>query len=243
MKTVIIIPVRMASKRFPNKPLALINGVPMIQRVWQQAIKSKFGDVYVACADREIYDLINSLGGTAIMTDPDLTSGTDRVYAALKKIKNYSSYESVINLQGDMPIINPKNIIKVNEPIYQGFDIGTLVTNITKDEERNINITKAKIKWLKKNKLGEALDFYKNSKNNIRDVYHHVGIYSFKIKSLNKFVSISPSLNELKFKLEQWRALDSSLSIGVSYVKNVPISIDTKEDLISVESIIKTQND
>ena len=243
MKTVIIIPVRMASKRFPNKPLALINGVPMIQRVWQQAIKSKFGDVYVACSEREIYDLINSLGGDAIMTDPDLPSGTDRVYAALKKIKNYLSYESVINLQGDMPIIDPKNIIKVNEPIYQGFDIGTLVTNITKDEERNINITKAKIKWLKKNKLGEALDFYKNSKNNIRDVYHHVGIYSFKIKSLNKFVSISPSLNELKFKLEQWRALDSSLSIGVSYVKNVPISIDTKEDLISVESIIKTQND
>ena len=113
----------------------------------------------------------------------------------------------------------------------------------TKDEERNINITKAKIKWLKKNKLGEALDFYKNSKNNIRDIYHHVGIYSFKIESLSKFVSIPPSLNELKFKLEQWRALDSSLSIGVSYVKNVPISIDTKEDLISVESIIKTQND
>ena len=88
MKIVCIIQARLGSSRFPNKPLALINGVPMIQRVWQQAIKSKFGDVFVACADREIYDLINSLGGTAIMTDPDLPSGTDRVYAALKKIKN-----------------------------------------------------------------------------------------------------------------------------------------------------------
>ena len=92
MKTVIIIPARMQSKRFPNKPLALINGVPMIQRVWEQAMKYNLADTFVACAEKEIFDLITSIGGNAIMTDPKLPSGTDRIYAALKQIDNYKSY-------------------------------------------------------------------------------------------------------------------------------------------------------
>ena len=240
MKIVIIIPARMASKRFPDKPLALINGIPMIQRVWEKAIKSNLGDTYVACSETEVFDLITKLGGAAIMTDPKLPSGTDRVYAALQQITNYKSYQSIINLQGDMPLINEDDIIKVNEPILNGFDIGTLVTNLSKEEESNINITKVKIDWVKEKSLGIAKDFYKNSKGHIDNVYHHVGIYSFNIKALSKFVSMSPSVNELNYHLEQWRALDSGLSIGVSFVENVPISVDTKEDLIHLESIIKS---
>ena len=241
MKTVIIIPARMASKRFPDKPLALINGIPMIQRVWEKAIKSNLGDTYVACSETEVFDLITKLGGTAIMTDPKLPSGTDRVYAALQQITNYKSYQSIINLQGDMPLIDADDIIKVNEPILKGFDIGTLVTNLSMEEESNINITKAKIDWVKEKSLGIAKDFYKNSKGHIDNVYHHVGIYSFNISALSKFVSIPPSVNELNYHLEQLRALDSDLSIGVSFVENVPISVDTKEDLIHLESIIKSQ--
>ena len=241
MKTVIIIPARMASKRFPDKPLALIKGVPMIQRVWENAIKSNLGNTYVACSETEVFDLISNLGGTAIMTDPKLPSGTDRVYAALQQIENYQSYEIIINLQGDMPLMNEYDIIKVNEPILKGFDIGTLVTNLSMEEESNINITKAKIDWVKEKSLGIAKDFYKNSKGHIDHIYHHVGIYSFNITALSKFVSMPPSVNELNYHLEQWRALDSGLSIGVSFVENVPISVDTKEDLIHLESIIKTQ--
>ena len=241
MKTVIIIPARMASKRFPDKPLVLINGIPMIQRVWEQAIKSNLGDTYVACSEKEVFDLITNLGGTAIMTDPKLPSGTDRVYAALEQITDYKSYQSIINLQGDMPLIDADDIIKVNEPILKGFDIGTLATNLSKEEESNTNITKVKINWVKEKSLGIAKDFYKNSKGYIDDVYHHVGIYSFKITALRKFVSMPPSSNELNYHLEQWRALDSGLSIGVSFVENVPISVDTKEDLIHLESIIKSQ--
>ena len=241
MKTVIIIPTRMASKRFPDKPLALINGVPMIQRVWENAIKSNLGNTYVACSETEVFDLITNLGGTAIMTDPKLPSGTDRVYAALQQIENYQSYEIIINLQGDMPLMNVYDIIKVNEPILKGFDIGTLATNLSIEEESNINITKVKIDWVKDKSLGIAKDFYKNAKGHIDHVYHHVGIYSFKNTALSKFVSISPSVNELNYHLEQWRALDSGLSIGVSFVENVPISVDTKEDLIHLESIIKSQ--
>ena len=241
MKTVIIIPARMASKRFPNKPLALINGIPMIQRVWENAIKSNLGDTYVACSEKEVFDLITKLGGTAIMTDPKLPSGTDRVYAALQQITNYKSYKSIINLQGDMPLIDVDDINKVNELILKGFDIGTLATNLSIEEESNINITKVKIDWVKEKSLGIAKDFYKNSKGHIDNVYHHVGIYCFSITALRKFVSMSPSVNELNYHLEQWRALDSGLSIGVSYVEDVPISVDTKEDLIHVESIIKSQ--
>ena len=225
MKTVIIIPARMASKRFPDKPLALINGVPMIQRVWENAIKSNLGNTYVACSETEVFDLISNLGGTAIMTDPKLPSGTDRVYAALQQIENYQSYEIIINLQGDMPLMNEYDIIKVNEPILKGFDIGTLATNLSIEEESNINITKVKIDWVKDKSLGIAKDFYKNSKGHIDHVYHHVGIYSFKITALSKFVSMSPSVNELNYHLEQWRALDSGLSIGVNFVETILMSV------------------
>ena len=105
----------MASKRFPNKPMALVDNVPMIQRVWERAIKSEIGETYVACSEKEVFDLIDSLGGNAIMTDPSLPSGTDRVFDAFKKVKNFQIYDSIINLQGDMPLINPNHIKKVNE--------------------------------------------------------------------------------------------------------------------------------
>ena len=240
MKTIIIIPSRMSSTRFPDKPMALINGIPMIQRVWQQAKFSNIGPVVVACCEKEVFDLIISLGGEAIMTPPELPSGTDRVFEVIKKFPEASSFDSIINLQGDMPIINPNDIIKVNQPIIQGFDIGTLVTNISEAEEKNINVTKAKIKWIKKEFFGEALDFYKLSKNIVENIYHHVGIYSFRYATLKRFVELKPSSNEIEHKLEQWRALDAKMSIGVNFLDNVPFSVDTEEDLINVENIIKS---
>ena len=239
MKTIVIIPSRMGSTRFPNKPMALINGIPMIQRVWEQAKAADIGPVVVACAEKEIFDLIESIGGKAIMTAPKLPSGTDRIFESTKNIPDIEKFDSIINLQGDMPIIKPTDIISVNIPLLQGFDIGTLVTDISLQEEQNINITKAKIMWIKKKQLGEAKDFYKNSKEIIEDIYQHVGIYSFRYKTLKKFVELKPSPNELYHKLEQLRALDANINMGVSYVNNIPLSVDTKEDLIKVESIIK----
>ena len=237
MKTLIVIPSRMASKRFPGKPMALIKGKPMIQRVWEQAISSKIGDVIVACSEKEVFNLINSKGGNAILTDPEIPSGTDRVFAAIQNYSKLDKFESIINLQGDMPLIEPYDIIKVNEPLIQGFDIGTLVTNFKeKDELYDVNVTKAKIDWIKKESIGKAIDFKKDidvlEKN---EFYHHVGIYSFRYQTLKKFTSLSLSKNEKIRGLEQMRALDSNMSIGVAYVKNVPISVDTHEDLIKIE--------
>ena len=130
MKNVVIIPSRMASSRLPGKPLMEIDGVPMIQRVWQQAIESNIGEVFVACSEIEVHDLIVSNGGKAIMTDPNLPSGTDRVHSAFLKIKNNQDIDIIINLQGDMPLINPDHILKVINPIKKNFTITKIKINL-----------------------------------------------------------------------------------------------------------------
>ena len=243
MKTAIIIPARMASQRFPGKPMVKINGIPMIERVWMQGINSKVGDVIVACSESEVFDLIISKGGKAIMTDPNLPTGTDRVYAAFKMLENKEEYKSIINLQGDMPLIDPLIINNVNIPIQNGYGIGTIATNITNDEEKNENITKVFVDWKKTNIIGNCIDFYKTSKNKLENIYQHVGIYSFDPNTLKKFVSLKPSKNEIERKLEQFRALDAGINIGITYVENVPISVDTFEDLMLIEKIIKNKNE
>ena len=242
MKTLIAIPARMASVRFPNKPMVMIDGKPMIQRVWEKAIESNLGKVIVACCEDEVFNLITSIGGQAILTNPDLPSGTDRVYEAIKNLDGISQYDSIINLQGDMPLIRSNDISKVNISLKQGFDIGTLITDLTNIEKKDPNITKAKIDWIKKDLIGKAIDFDRSISNTI-NVYHHVGIYSFRYDSLKKFVFLSPSKNEKKLKLEQMRAIDANMTIGVSYIKEVPLSVDTEEDLFYVEKIIKNYNE
>tara|TARA_Y100001970_G_scaffold54798_1_gene69488 strand:- start:6108 stop:6845 length:738 start_codon:yes stop_codon:yes gene_type:complete len=243
MKSVIIIPARMASQRFPNKPMAKIDGIPMIERVWMQGIQSKIGDVFVACCETEVFDLITSRGGKAIMTDPNLSSGTDRVFEAFNSLENKNDYDSIINLQGDMPIIDPSILASVNSPLDNGYEIGTIATNMSTDEEKNTNITKVSINWQKYKFLGNCIDFYKDSKNHYENTYQHVGIYSFKPTTLNKFVSLKPSKNEIDRKLEQLRALDANIQIGITYIENVPISVDTLEDLMLIEKIIKNNNE
>ena len=243
MKTAIIIPARMASQRFPNKPMAKINGIPMIERVWKQGINSKIGDVYVACSEDEVFNLITSRGGNAIMTDPNLPSGTDRVFAAFSLLKNQDDYESIINLQGDMPLIDSITIQSANLPLENGYDIGTIATDISIEEEKNENITKVSIDWKKAGVIGDSLDFYKSSKNKLTNIYQHVGIYSFKPIALKRFVSLPASKNEIDRKLEQLRARDAGIHIGITYVENVPISVDTLEDLMIIENILENKNE
>ena len=241
MKTIIIIPSRMASTRFPGKPLAIIDGIPMIKRVWQQAINSQLGEVYVACSENEVYDLITSLGGKAIFTDPDLPSGTDRIYSAYQKIENSSKVKYIINLQGDMPLIDKEHIKKVIEPLKYNYSLGTLATTLKDSERINPNVTKVLVD-LKNNHLGEAKEFFR-LKDELKDkTLHHVGIYSYSVESLKKFVSLPKSKTEQDLNLEQYRALDAGMSIGVKYIAGIPPSVDTEEDLITVENIIRANN-
>ena len=128
-------------------------------------------------------------------------------------------------------------------PLINGFEIGTISTNISENEEKNENITKVIIDWKKLNTLGNSVDFYKSSKRKLLNIYQHVGIYSFRPTALKKFITLPPSKNEIEKKLEQLRALDAGIKIGITYVENIAISVDTIEDLKIVEKIIKEKND
>ena len=238
MKTIILIPSRMASTRLPGKPMAKINGKPMIQLVWEKAILSDIGDVYVACSEDEVFQTIKDLGGRAIMTDPQLASGTDRIHAAFKKIDNNQKVDFVINLQGDLPLINPQHIKSVINPLKKNFTMSTLATSLKKVQIQNPNITKIKVKWID-NELGVAKDFFRLNKKLKTEIYHHVGIYAYSTETLNEFVKLPKSKNEINLNLEQFRAMDANIKIGVSYISGIPIGIDTKEDLIYAESIIR----
>ncbi len=242
MKTIIIIPSRMASTRFPGKPLVNIAGKPMIQRVWQQAIESKLGEVVVACSETQVFDVITNLGGRAILTNPNLPSGTDRIYSALTQLDNHNEYDYIINLQGDMPLILPKQIKKVIVPLENNYLIGTLATNLKRNEIKNTNVTKVKVAWYN-NGVGEAKEFFRIKDIIDKNVFHHVGIYSYTIKSLKKFIELPKSKNEENLKLEQYRAMDFGIKIGVCLENNIPPSIDTKEDLNLVENIIREKNE
>ena len=242
MKIIIMIPSRMASSRFPGKPMVKIHGIPMIQRVWQQAVNSNIGDVVVACSENEVFDLITNLGGMAILTNPNLPSGTDRIYSALTQMPKHNEFDFVINLQGDMPLIKPEQIKKVINPLKHNYSIGTLATNLKQDEFTNQNITKVSVKW-DKNNIGHAKEFFRYKDKIEANTFHHVGIYSYSINSLAKFVNLPKSKDENSLKLEQYRALDAGLTIGVTYVPGIDPSIDTKEDLINVESIIRANNE
>ncbi len=242
MKSIVIIPSRMASSRFPGKPLEKIDGIPMIQRVWQQAIASKVGDVYVACSEQEVYDLITAIGGKAILTDPNLPSGTDRIYSAFQKIKNSSEIEFIINLQGDMPLINPKHIKIVLEPVKKNYSIGTLATNLKQNEFKNPNVTKVEVDWIN-SEIGRAKEFFRKKETINNKTLHHVGIYCYTKNSLQQFVNLPKSKNEISLNLEQYRAMDSGMSIGIVNVAEIPPGIDTKEDLISAENIIRANYD
>ena len=242
MKTIIMIPSRMASSRFPGKPMVKINGKPMIQRVWEQAINCNIGDVVVACSENEVFDLITNLGGKAILTNPNLPSGTDRIYSALTKMPEHKEFDFVINLQGDMPIIKPQQIKKVINPLKHKYSIGTLATNLKKDEVSNKNVTKVSVKW-DKNNIGQAKEFFRYKNIIDENTFHHVGIYSYTINSIKDFVKLPTSKNEKLLKLEQYRAMDAGIGIGVTLENNIPPSIDTKEDLNLIETIIRENNE
>ncbi len=232
----------MDSTRLPGKPMINIRGIPMIQRVWAQAINSRVGDVYVACSEKVVYELITDLGGKAILTDPKIPTGTDRIYQAFLKIKNSNEFDNIINLQGDMPLIQSDIIKKVLIPLENNFTIGTLATTLNSIEIENPNVTKVNVEWISKNN-GRAKNFFRVNNNILDNSFHHVGIYSYTKSSLKKFVNLPKSKNETTYKLEQLRALDSNINIGVTYIPNIPISIDTKEDLITAENIIESGNE
>jgi 3-deoxy-manno-octulosonate cytidylyltransferase (CMP-KDO synthetase) len=224
----------MASTRLPGKPLADIGGVPMIVRVWRQAVAAGVGQVAVAAAEREIADAVEAAGGTAVLTAPGLASGSDRIFAALEALDPGAAHDVVINLQGDLPALDPQAIRAVAEALAAtGADIATLAAEIDNDADRaNPNVVKPVVAWDADGRRGRALYFTRaRAPHGEGPLFHHVGIYAFRRAALKRFVALAPSPLEKREKLEQLRALEAGMTIAVARVDEVPLSVDTPEDL------------
>ena len=228
---VILIPARLASTRLPRKPLADIAGLPMIVQVWHRAMEAKCGRVVVAAAEAEIVDAVTSAGGEAVLTDPDLPSGSDRIHQALEHIDPDGAHQCIVNLQGDLPTLEPALIQRVLEVLGDN-DMATLVAEITEAGERDDpNVVKA-IVSLQTATSGRALYFTRaTAPAGEGPLYHHIGIYAYQRAALANFVSLPPSVLEQRERLEQLRALEAGMSIGVACVDTVPVGVDTPQDL------------
>jgi len=242
VNTVILIPSHLRATRLPNKPLLLINGKPMIVHCWQRAIESKIGDVYVATADEEIVKIIKDVGGKTILTSKEHKTGTDRIYEAIEK--NFSEKpKNIINLQGDMPNIDPLAIKLLDKFMKNNsYQIATLATqlNSRKDLE-NKNIVKVETKKeIPINNFSNALDFFRlKNINQANFYYHHIGIYGYQYETLKKFISFKRSENEIDRSLEQMRAMDNNMSLSVGFTNSYPLGVDTIEDLEEIRNIMK----
>ena len=237
MKIVGIIPARYGSFRFPGKPLAMIKGKTMIQRVCEQAWKSKLDDVVVATDDIRIADEVLKFGGKYVMTDPRHQSGTDRCCEALEILEE--QYDAVINIQGDEPFIDPQHINLLVDMISRDdTQLASLVKRID-DEEELFGSNKVKVVM---DKSGNALYFSRNPIPYMRNVAHekwlqkgcffqHLGIYAYKAATLRQIATMQPTALELAESLEQLRWLENGLAIRMAVVEADSLAIDSPADL------------
>lgn len=236
---IIVIPARMASTRLPGKPLADIGGIPMIVHVMERAKASNLGPVVIACSELEVQIAVKHAGGQAIMTDPDLPSGTDRVRAAVDQIDPDGHYNCVINLQGDLPIFDPQILNRAVSVLAENpdCDFSTLAVATTDAREMSDpNVVKAVIafngpvsEWQEQ---GRALYFTRASApSGDGPLWHHVGIYAYRRAALNRFCALPVSPLERRERLEQLRALEAGMRIDVGIIDSAPEGVDTPQDL------------
>ena len=240
MKTLIIIPSRLSATRLPGKPLLKINNLSIISHVFRRAQEANIGEVFVATEDQEIADDVIKNGGNAVLTNKNHKTGTDRIYEAFQKL-NIKNVNLIINLQGDEPAIDIKDIINLNQKMINNRSkLGTLASNIkNKNDLENENIVKVITKEnLEVDQFSEAKTFVRNS-SNLNNIYHHIGIYCYRTETLEQFVKLSQSKNEIKNRLEQLRALDNNININVAHANSSPIGVDTQEDYLALKKIME----
>lgn len=239
MSCIVIIPARMGASRLPGKPLADIAGKPMIVRVFERAAAAGIGPVVVAAGEREIASAIENAGGKAVLTDPALSSGTDRAFAALEIVDRAGSHSEVLNVQGDLPLLEPSYVAAAHRAlIASGADIATLAAPITHDADfDNPSAVKPVVAWDGEKAFGRALYFTRaRAPYGDGPLYHHIGIYAFRRDALERFVALPPSPLERRENLEQLRALEAGMTIVVARVEKVPQSVDTPNDLEKVRA-------
>jgi 3-deoxy-manno-octulosonate cytidylyltransferase (CMP-KDO synthetase) len=229
MNPIVIIPARMAATRLPGKPLADIGGAPMILRVLRQAEAAGIGPAAVAAGDAEIVRVVEAAGGRAVLTDPDLPSGSDRILAALGELDPAGAHDAVINLQGDMPFVDPQAPALCARLLAEqpDCDIATLVAPEASPADRtNPDVVKAVLAA-----NGRALYFTRSTLYGDGPIWRHVGIYGYRRAALEAFNAAPPSPLEQREKLEQLRALELGLSIWAAVTDTAPISVDSPADL------------
>ncbi|MCU0986764.1 MAG: 3-deoxy-manno-octulosonate cytidylyltransferase [Acetobacteraceae bacterium] len=242
MTPIVLIPARMASSRLPGKPLAMIAGRPMIVHVLERAREAGVGPVAVACAEEEIAAAVRAAGGVAVMTDPDLPSGSDRCFAALQRLDPEGRHDVVVNLQGDLPTLDPQAIRAVLGPLADpGVDIATLVTAIHDASEATApNFVKAAVVFAEGQQTARALYFSRLPvPYGQGPLWHHIGIYAWRRAALARFVTLPPSGLEQREKLEQLRAMEAGMTIACAPIGSAPFGVDTPEDLVRARAIIE----
>jgi 3-deoxy-manno-octulosonate cytidylyltransferase (CMP-KDO synthetase) len=232
----------MAATRLPGKPLLKINNLSIISHVFKRAEETNIGEVVVATDDKEILEDVVKNGGRAILTNKNHKTGTDRIYEAYKKL-NIKNIDYILNLQGDEPNINKDDIINLNNlMINQNAKLGTLAAKIQNNKILdNRNVVKVITeKKLEENNFPIALNFTRHDLSiGSKNIYHHIGIYSYKTRELEKFVRLDQTNEEKNNKLEQLRALDNNLKINVALAKFSPIGVDTQEDYVAIKKIME----
>ncbi len=218
-------------------------GLSIISHVSKKAEEADIGDVIVATEDQEIIDDVKGNGFNAIMTSNKHKTGTDRIHEALKK-SNIKDVDFIMNLQGDEPAIDIQDIVRLNDKMSQNHTkIGTLAAIIKENKNlKNENV----VKVITENALGEknfpkGISFLRKSEQ-LDNIYHHIGVYCYSKDSLEKFVQLSQSKNEIENRLEQLRALDNNIDINVSLAKSSPIGVDTEEDYLALKKIMEYKN-
>jgi 3-deoxy-manno-octulosonate cytidylyltransferase (CMP-KDO synthetase) len=245
MNPIVLIPARMAATRLPGKPLADIAGIPMIVRVLRQAEAAGAGPVAVAAGDAEIVEAVQAAGGRAVLTDPDLPSGSDRILAALAELDPTRQHDVVINLQGDMPFVEPSVLAACAELLARrpDCDIATVVAPEASAADRsNPDVVKAVLAMQPHGESGRSLYFTRSTLYGDQPVWRHVGIYGYRRAALAEFNAAPPSPLERREKLEQLRALELGLTIWAAVADAAPISVDTPADLEQARAYADTLN-
>ncbi|HWU80856.1 MAG TPA: 3-deoxy-manno-octulosonate cytidylyltransferase [Caulobacter sp.] len=244
MNPIVLIPARMAATRLPDKPLAEIGGVPMIVRVLNQALKANIGPVAVAAGDPEIVEAVQKAGGVAVLTDPALPSGSDRILAALAELDPGFEHDVVINLQGDMPFVDP-TVLSDCARILKEFDDADIATVVAPEaspaDRANPDVVKAVLAMEDDGQSGRALYFTRSTLYGDGPVWRHIGIYGYRREALVVFNDASPSALEKREKLEQLRAMELGLTIRAAVAAEAPISVDNPSDLDAARQVARKQ--
>jgi 3-deoxy-manno-octulosonate cytidylyltransferase (CMP-KDO synthetase) len=242
---IVIIPARLAATRLPDKPLADIAGTPLIVRIWRCAVVADVGRVVVACGDAGIKAAIEAAGGEAVMTDPDLPSGSDRVAAAAETLDPEGAHDVVVNLQGDVPEIDSATLRAVLTPLahpeYQMSTVATLMDPSLRDDPNSVKVVLALADGAA---VGRALYFSRATvPSGDGPLYHHFGLYAFRRAALRQFVSLPPGSLETRERLEQLRAMEAGIPIGVALIDRPLREVNTPEDLERERSLLADSPD